>query len=258
MSYESVAGKIGHIDFDEAGTGNGQFYVPHQFSTLLVDEARLTNRKSLWVRNFTLVELLTVIAIMMILMSVLLPSLKKCRDSANSSVCFGNLKQIGYIYAMYSADFDGWCASIWGGSDTCSPSFWYDNTTLMEYIGWNSSWSIYDSTKGPLRIRLCPSDLSPWNLGTSYKIGSYGGNEFLGSSASFTGISNTSKKKITNFLTPSKTLNFGDGTHLVIGPCYKYSCRHNSNMNNVYLDGHCGKIRMSNIPTSLHDVFWGY
>lgn len=44
--------------------------------------------------NFTLIELLIVIAIIGILVSILMPSLRKAREEAYSAVCKSNLKQI--------------------------------------------------------------------------------------------------------------------------------------------------------------------
>src|SRR5262245_15135016 len=56
---------------------------------------------------FTLVELLTVIAILAILISTLLPALSASRRSAQAAVCASNLRQVATANLEYSvADSD--------------------------------------------------------------------------------------------------------------------------------------------------------
>lgn len=58
-------------------------------------------------RWFSLIELLIVIAILAVLISLLLPALRKARDSASAVVCIGNVRTYGFKYMEFIDTTDG-------------------------------------------------------------------------------------------------------------------------------------------------------
>lgn len=57
--------------------------------------------------GFTLIELLVVISIVALLISLLLPALRKAKSDANSAVCASNLHEIGMAYPEYEDVYSG-------------------------------------------------------------------------------------------------------------------------------------------------------
>lgn len=56
---------------------------------------------------FTLIELLVVIAIIALLLSIMVPSMRKAKEIARKVVCQSNTRQLGVAYGLYTDENDG-------------------------------------------------------------------------------------------------------------------------------------------------------
>lgn len=108
-------------------------------------------------RAFTLIELLVVVAIIVVLVAILLPSLSRAREAAKAVSCQSNLRQTGIAMLMYMED----------NKNSYPPGFSWGGgwpTYIVEYS--KPVWTLFKwygggaSVNRTLATAMCPSHIN--------------------------------------------------------------------------------------------------
>lgn len=109
--------------------------------------------------GFTLIELLVVVAIIALLISILLPSLKRARDQAKDAICKSTLRQYHTAMVLYAEDHNG--DSLRYSIDT--------DTNPWGYLRWHEALPSYTDIKGDLVGKMrCPEAILHVNHNNTY------------------------------------------------------------------------------------------
>ncbi|MEI8245869.1 MAG: prepilin-type N-terminal cleavage/methylation domain-containing protein [Lentisphaerota bacterium] len=232
-------------------------------------ETKMNVKKSCKLLNFTLIELLIVIAIIAILASMLLPALNKARASAKTAQCGNQLKQWGTFCQFYSSDYADWTPSGVGPTGTDLTFTWYQNLARGyfpapigyvwdnpaigltggsgKYFDWNNSGCL--KTAAGFGIWRCPGNVVQTLLRKERSVANdstYISYSFNGSDYDYTS-NRFLFNKVCKFTNPSSLLIASEGdtpkfieTSNAVGASGELASkfRHGPAMNVLYADGH--------------------
>ncbi len=148
-----------------------------------------TNLRKVNRDGFTLVELLVVVSIIALLISILLPSLKRARAQSKLVVCKSNLHQIGTGIQLYAQDNLGLIPRgpdpvipiDLGGNHLATNQLWLGNNasfvSMFSQCQFTGLGMLYKTTVPDLNLFFCPSDDSFNRTEESPKIPMTGANE---------------------------------------------------------------------------------
>ncbi|MFA5293416.1 MAG: type II secretion system protein [Phycisphaerae bacterium] len=232
--------------------------------------------------GFTLVELLVVMSIISMLMSILMPSLTRTRESGRRVVCASNLRQLTLAWNLYAMDNrdrlcspDTGCltASCWVVDGPALPDNWIGGTetAIKDGVLWHytqsvklyecqSSWNYPTANRRPGRLR---DYAIPATMGYPYKRWMDDVN-IISTFSNLSGITRPSEKMV--FTDADGGLRGARDDYWLCGlfwpltesptglqwkfyrngdgvPCNIITARHNSGSNLSFADGHCSYWR---------------
>lgn len=205
-------------------------------------------------KTFTLVELLVVLTIILILASLLLPSLKKAYNLAKQVSCKNSMKTIGNGFYLYSSDYNFYLPCVYwvrikdyigvkggssatgyysgGGKTRCPSAPNYNSSGEPLYVTYN-----YSGTSGASTSFLCSSTSGNMGNGMPWR-------EFC------VPISKVRAPSCKYLLVEGWKDTYGNTDYYWKSVTYMHHCYqkqrkvHDTGSNIVFVDGHLGSIAL--------------
>ena len=147
--------------------------------------------------GFSLIELLTVIAIIAVLSAILLPALAKAREQAQATFCLNNTKQLGLAWHVYAGNHNERLPYNLGlaGSSWRTELNWVNNVMTWNLSSDNTNLATLTQASlgalvgGNTSVYRCPADRALSSVqkesGWTARIRSYSMNAMIGDAGNF-------------------------------------------------------------------------
>jgi prepilin-type N-terminal cleavage/methylation domain-containing protein len=233
-------------------------------------------------RGFTLLELLVVAAIITILASILLPSLRSVLGRQRQICCINNQKQLGYATIMYAGDYNDYYPAGLAGGGAGTAYTWIDQLSVYctQYKDITAAHAVQPSginspsakTFSPF---ICPAKDSIWadkNPAQATWVGNYTINSNI--FYDYTCVDNNiCPKRLNSLSRPSECGLLWDGINAVLAySSYNTSTkanlllpdgdsgtpdyRHNKNINILFAEGHSASAAVQPVLPIAYKGSW--
>lgn len=217
--------------------------------------SRRTDRPTRVSSAFTLIELLTVIAIIGVLAAILIPVVGKVRESARNATCLSNLRELGTLTQLYIADNKDMIPPC---IDQSKGEYWW-HRALAVYLGDN--WTANEFTEKRRVLYGCNAYVNrPGEPGFQFWTPGYGMNLYPGAPevggrnwVEASGVSGTNARRfrITQITRSTRRIYIGEGG----GYHYQLSNldrnRHGNHTNVLFFDFHVAGLKPEQVDAGL-------
>ncbi|EIQ01957.1 prepilin-type N-terminal cleavage/methylation domain-containing protein [Opitutaceae bacterium TAV1] len=205
---------------------------------------------------FTLIELLTVIAIIGILAAIIIPTVGKVRSMARATQCASNLRQLGVAASLYAGDNKD--EVVYANYYSETSTRWCDKLAPYVNVTFPDNATLNAGDILPASVFRCPSAQEPARSGNKSH---YGKNWFINSAKGDPNEKNSARvgHRHANIDTPSRYFFIADATTRSDGYSnwrigdfnkpreYLEFNRHSGRCNILFMDSHVESLRESQI-----------